>query len=236
LVITDGDDRKAAANMGKIFEYGLDAPQPGTLLLSAVAAFLYLFMVAGKPSARRTGVKTLSVALLAVLCVLVDGPLVLTLALLACAAGDAFLAQDDERAFLPGLLAFLVGHVLFVIVFVSRGNLDLIMGQPWRIVLGVVIILAALEMGRRLLPVAGELRIPVAIYIVVIVAMALSALAVPGWGVAVGAALFMASDTVLAAQKFLLAPERSPYLRASFVWISYYLAQLLMTLSVLALV
>ena len=139
--------------MGKIFEYGLDAPQPGTLLLSAVAAFLYLFMVAGKPSARRTGVKTLSVALLAVLCVLVDGPLV-----------------------------------------------------------------------------------PVAIYIVVIVAMALSALAVPGWGVAVGAALFMASDTVLAAQKFLLAPERSPYLRASFVWISYYLAQLLMTLSVLALV
>ena len=91
--------------MGKIFEYGLDAPQPGTLLLSAVAAFLYLFMVAGKPSARRTGVKTLSVALLAVLCVLVDGPLVLTLALLACAAGDAFLAHDDERAFLPGLLA-----------------------------------------------------------------------------------------------------------------------------------
>ncbi|MEX3011586.1 lysoplasmalogenase [Hoeflea sp. TYP-13] len=217
----------------QIFEYGLDSPQLGTLLFSAVAAFIYLFMVARPPSARRTGVKTLSVALLGVLSVVVDGPVLLTAALLACAAGDAFLAQDD-RAFLAGLAAFLAGHVLYVIVFVSRGDIGLAT-QPLRLVIAAVMILSTVMIALRLLPAVGDLKLPVAAYILVILSMGLAALSTPGWGVVGGAVLFMASDTVLAAQKFLLPQEDAPHPRALFVWISYYLAQLLIALSVLGL-
>ena len=44
---------RTGRGMMRIFEYGLDSPQFGGLLFSAVAAFIYLFMVARPPSARR---------------------------------------------------------------------------------------------------------------------------------------------------------------------------------------
>ena len=216
-----------------IFEYAIDSPQLGSLIFSAVAAFLYFFMVEKPPSARRTGAKTLAVALLAVLSVVVSGPWLLTAALLFCAAGDAFLAQDDERAFLAGLAAFFIGHVLYIVLFLGLGSNETVVEQPLRIVIGAAVVLFAMAAARRLIPAAGQLGPAVAAYIAVIVAMGLSALLMPGWGVVAGALLFMASDTVLAAQKFLLPPEGAPHLRGRFVWVSYYLAQVLITLSVL---
>ncbi len=221
--------------MQTIFQYPIDSPQLGTLLFSAVAAFIYLFLVAGTPSARRTGVKTLAIALLAVLSVLFDGPILLTIALLACAAGDALLAQDDERAFLLGLIAFLIGHIGYAALFASHGDVTLVAAQPWRVVVGIVMVLVAAVAARRLLPGVATMRLPVSLYMIVIVVMGLSSLLMDGWGVAIGAVLFMASDLVLAAQKFLLPSESKPYPRALFVWISYYLAQVVITLSVLEL-
>ena len=218
-----------------IFEYGIDSPQLGSLLFSAAAAFLYLFMVERPPSARRTGAKTLSVALLAALSVIVGGPLLLTAALLFCAAGDAFLAQDDERAFLAGLVAFLIGHVVYIVLFFGLGSSETVAAQPLRLALGGAMVLFAMVASTRLIPAAGALGPAVAAYIAVIVAMGLSALLMPGWGVVAGALLFMASDTVLATQKYLLPPEDAPYVRARFVWVSYYLAQALIALSVLQL-
>ena len=44
---------RTGRGMMRIFEYGLDSPQLGSLPFSAVAAFIYLFMVARPPSARR---------------------------------------------------------------------------------------------------------------------------------------------------------------------------------------
>ncbi|WP_419906814.1 lysoplasmalogenase family protein [Hoeflea sp.] len=219
-----------------IFEYGIDSPQLGSLLLSAAAAFLYFLMVERQPSARRTGAKTLAIALLAALSVIVGGPVLLTAALLLCAAGDAFLAQDDERAFLIGLAAFLVGHILYVVLFLGLGSSDVVVAQPLRLGIGAAIVLAAMAASVRIIPAAGHMGPAVAAYIAVIVAMGLSALLMPGWGVVAGAVLFMASDTVLATQKFLLPPEEAPFLRARFVWVSYYLAQVLITLSILQLI
>lgn len=221
--------------MKTIFQYPIDSPELGTLLFSAVAAFVYLFLVAGTPSARRTGVKTLAIALLAALSVLFNGPILLTVGLLACAAGDALLAQDDERAILAGLVAFLIGHIGYIALFASHGDVALVETQPWRVLVGVVMVVATVLAARRLLPAVADMRLPVSIYMVVIVVMGLSSLLMDGWGVAVGAVLFMASDLVLAAQKFLLPAESAPHPRALFVWISYYMAQVVITLSVLEL-
>ncbi|MCY6383544.1 lysoplasmalogenase [Hoeflea prorocentri] len=216
-----------------LFEYGLDTPLPGTLLFSAVAAFLYLLMVSRPPSARRTGVKTLAIALLAVLSVLANGPVLLTAGLLACAIGDALLAQDDDRAFQLGIGAFLLGHVAYIALFVTEGRIDLFSEQPLRIIIAIAIIGFCAVVARRLLPATGALKAAVSAYVVVIALMALFSLMMSGWGVVAGALLFVASDTVLALQRFLMPAEEGTPWRALFVWASYYLAQLLITLAVL---
>ena len=216
-----------------IFEYGLDSPQLGTLLFSVAAAFVYLFMVNRPASVRRTGVKTLAIALLAVLSLIFDGPVLLTAALIACAVGDALLAQDKDRTFLAGLVAFLIGHVLYIGLFYGVGSIETVVAEPVRLAVGVAIVIFAMLATLRLVPAAGPLGPAVGVYITVIVAMGLSALLMPGWGVVVGALCFMASDTVLALQKFLLPEQDTPQPHGFFVWVSYYLAQALITLSVL---
>jgi len=87
----------------------------------------------------------------------------------------------------------------------------------------------------RLRPGAGAApRLPVAAYTAAILAMGLAALLVPGWGIAAGAALFVASDALLATRKFLLAPEAAAGPRLGWaVWASYYLAQALIALILL---
>ena len=55
--------------------------------------------------AARTAVKTLAVALLAVLTFVENGPLLLFAALALSALGDAFLSRDGDRTFLAGLRA-----------------------------------------------------------------------------------------------------------------------------------
>ncbi|MEM9104646.1 MAG: lysoplasmalogenase [Pseudomonadota bacterium] len=219
----------------RIFEYGLTSEPLGSLLFSAVAAFIYLFMVNSPATMRRTAVKTLSVALLAVMVFLVDGPMLLLAALVACAMGDALLAQDDERMFLAGLLAFLIGHVFYIALFYSSGAMDVVVEQPVRLALGVGLMVFAMLATVRLVPAAGQLGPAVGAYITVIAAMGLSSLLMPGWGVFVGVLIFMASDTALAAGKFLhVQPDGTqPY--GHFVWSGYYLAQALITLSVLGL-
>lgn len=219
----------------QIFEYGLDSPPLGSLLFSAVAAFVYLFMVNRAPSVRRTAVKTLSIALLAVLALIVDGPVLLIASLIACALGDALLAQDNDRTFLAGLVAFLVGHVLYIALFYSLGSIETVVAEPVRLAVGAVMVIFAMLATLRLVPAAGALGPAVGAYITVIVAMGLSALLMPGWGVVAGALCFMASDTVLAMQKFMSPQNDAPQPHGHFVWISYYVAQVLIALSVLGL-
>ena len=57
----------------------------------------------------------------------------------------------------------------------------------------------------------------------------------PGWGVVVGAVVFMASDAALAAGRFLHVGEDGSQPYGHFVWVSYYLAQALIALSILGL-
>mgnify|MGYP001222862387 CR=1 FL=1 len=208
----------------------------GTLALSVVAAILYAFMQAGDPSWRRTAVKTAPVLLLAVLSLVQGGPWLLAAGLLASAAGDAALAQEGERPFLAGLAAFLLAHLLYIVLFIVHWpGADSFFAEPWRAAAALVLVVFCGLMLRRLLPaLPGEMRLPVVAYVAAITLMGLTAFGVPGIGVAAGATLFVASDAILATQKFLLA-EASPH-RAwtgHAVWALYYAAQLLIALAFL---
>lgn len=210
------------------FPGGIEAPANGTLILSVVAALLYLFMVRQPSSFRRTFAKTASIALLGMLVLIKGGPLLLAAALFLSALGDLFLAEEGERAFLGGLGAFLAAHIVYVALFgMAGGGAEVLAAEPWRLVLAGLIGTFAVGLFLRLRPALPDgMVIPVAVYVVAILAMGLTAMTLPSLAVIAGAVLFIASDAILAAGRFLLAPA-SPRqaIVAPLVWILYTAAQ-----------
>jgi len=218
------------------FPGGIEAPANGTLILSAVAAVLYLAMVRRPSSFRRTAVKTASIALLGMLVLIEGGPLLLAAALFLSALGDLFLAEEGERAFLAGLGAFLAAHIVYVALFgMAGGGAEALAAEPWRLILAGLIGAFAVGLFLRLKPALPDgMVVPVAVYVVAIMAMGLAAMTLPSVAVIAGAVLFIASDALLAAGRFLLAPA-SPRqaIVAPLVWILYTAAQVSITLGFL---
>ncbi len=149
------------------------------------------------------------------------------LGLLASLAGDVLLMFP--RWFVQGLTAFLLAHLCYIGAFTvaSTGQTTLWYGVPF-VVFGVLML-------RRLWPYLGNMRTPVLAYVAVILIMAwqaanrwLETRDTAGMLALIGAYLFVASDSVLAFDRF-----RSPIRGAPF-WIlsTYYAAQLLIALSV----
>lgn len=218
------------------FPGGIEATQNGTLVLSAVAAVLYLVMVGRPPSFRRTAAKTASIALLGVLVLVAEGPVLLAVALFLSALGDLFLAEDGDRAFRAGLVAFLAAHLVYVALFAMvGGGLAAMTSQPIRLAAAVAIGLFAVGMFLRLRPaLPSDLVLPVGLYVAAILAMGLTAVALPSVTVIAGAVLFIASDAVLAVGRFLIPSGSSRQtLVAPAVWVLYYAAQAAITLGFL---
>ena len=214
----------------------IESTANGLLLLSVIAAVLYTLMVHRVPGWRRTIAKTAGVFLLGLLAYSVGGPLLLALALMASAAGDAALAAEEERWFLPGLVAFLVAHLLYVALFATgSAGMGILIAVPLRGVWAAAMVIAALVLLLRLLPaVPAAMRVPVVVYALAIAAMGIVSVTVPGYVIAVGATLFIVSDAILAIRKYLMA-ETSPHeVWAGYaVWVFYYAAQFVITLGVL---
>lgn len=128
----------------------------------------------------------------------------LVVALVLGMLGDiALLDETVEARFTAGLAAFLVGHLAYVACFVALG---LTLG--WWLAGGVVVMVVALAVGNGVLP--GALRdggwglaVPVAVYMGVIGAMTITAWLTEDWWIAVGASVFVCSDSVLAINKFV---------------------------------
>lgn len=203
----------------------------GILEVAALlAAVGYLGLTARAPSLLRSLTKTLSVAALACAAVIAGGPAWLVLGLSFCAVGDYFLSLEGERAFMGGVGAFALGHLAYVVLFLGdpSSDLGLIRVMPG---LGMACAIAALGpvMVAILAPRAGDLKLPVTIYIPIILAMGLAALSLTSpaliW-VLPAAMSFMASDVILAFETFVLAQNHplrrfTPYL----VWPLYWGAQ-----------
>lgn len=117
--------------------------------------------------------------------------------------GDLLLIPKAQRAFMAGVLAFLLGHVAFGVAFVLAG-----VAWPWTTFALAILALPALLVARTLLPRApASLRGPLLAYISVISAMVALAVGsvVAGTGpLALLAALaFYLSDLAVARDRFL---------------------------------
>ena len=123
--------------------------------------------------------------------------------LVAGAAGDVALLGRGARAFVIGLLAFLVGHVAYVVALSHVVPMSRWLGAAGLYAL-LPIAVAAFAL-RALWPKLGGLRGPVIAYVVTIVAMVIGAVAARESYplLALGAALFFASDLAVARDRFL---------------------------------
>ena len=151
--------------------------------------------------------------------------------------GDVSLAYQEvfprqkERYFLVGLGAFLMGHLFYIAAFAFLPQ----SGALWLLV--AVLLFLALLCAQRFFRVdLGTMRLPVYAYAAVISIMAglASGTAVggqnlQGWLVCIAAWLFVFSDGVLALLYF--GRPRGRWLTAANLG-SYYLAQLLLALSI----
>lgn len=139
-------------------------------------------------------------------------------------AGDVFLLWPGQ-GFLPGLVSFLLAHLAYIAAFSVPVRFG---AKP--VVFAVYGMVAALILSQLWSDVPSALRVPVVGYVVCLACMAAQAAA--WWRsapaspfarrAAIGGALFMASDSLLAINKFA-----SP-LPLSALWIlsTYWLAQL----------
>lgn len=140
-------------------------------------------------------------------------------ALMGSVAGDILLDIGFADLFIFGLAAFLIGHVFYTVLFFMYAKRP--DGLSKMIIAGLVIFAGAMMWLFRDIP--PGLYGPVVAYIAVIITMSIGALLVPAanrllfWG----AFLFIASDMVLAVNKFLVAV---PYGRLINITL-YFLAQ-----------
>jgi uncharacterized membrane protein YhhN len=147
-------------------------------------------------------------------------------ALIFSLAGDVFLMLPSDR-FIAGLAAFLVAHLCYVGGFLFDGPA------------GVAVAISAVIVAALLAPLAvrilralrsqPEMRGPVSAYIVVIAAMLVLALASGNVLAAVGAALFVASDSMIAWDRFVQPFGAAPVA----IMVTYHLGQAGLVLSLI---
>lgn len=211
----------------------LAALPAATLFVAAACGYI---VSAGSPHRRAIWyTKPFAMPLLALTYVLASGnPNFWILAGLGCgAAGDVLLIRAERTGFfLAGLAAFLLGHLAYLAAFLGpvlrTGPVP-----PWAFAAAAPLAAYGVLVYRRLRPGTGALKLPVALYTVVILAMALAALlrvssatGLSFWLPLFGALCFVASDTLLAFQRFR-RPIRSG---RTLVALTYVAAQTLIVL------
>lgn len=204
-------------------------------IVAGLAALAYLPMAPQRPNLLRSFTKTLAVAALAVGAA--GGPAWLVVALGACALGDWLLSRDGDAAFMAGVAAFAVGHLAYIVLFLTHPLADTsLLALPGRTALAAGLIVLGVVVAVVLFRKAGDLRVPVLGYVPVIIGMGLAALSLPRDGalmlVLPAALAFVLSDLILALETFVLpqghaALRFTPYLVWPFYWAAqagFYLA------------
>ncbi|MEV8336069.1 lysoplasmalogenase [Streptomyces niveus] len=195
---------------------------PGALLAAfALAALVELVSVAVDARTGQLLAKPLLMPLLAAYVAARGGPRLLVAALLLGWGGDVFLLSSADGAFLAGMGCFAAGHLCYLVLFGRRRTrAGLALGYG----LALVVALALLWSG---LP--AELRTPVAVYSLLLAAMACRASAL-GPLAGAGGALFLLSDTLIATG---VAHRPQPPAADLWIMLTYIAAQALLTAGIL---
>ncbi|GAA1719480.1 lysoplasmalogenase [Streptomyces yatensis] len=139
---------------------------------------------------------------LAVWALVRGGPWPLPAALVCGCGGDVLLQIGGDTAFLAGMGCFAAGHLCYLALFTRTGRGAPLTGARWpRTAPWVAAGYGAAWLGTVALLWSGlepDLRLPVAGYSLLLTVMALAALGAGPW-TGLGGALFMLSDTLIAA-------------------------------------
>lgn len=180
--------------------------------------------------------KPLTTALIILIALTANDPIsgryqnLIVVGLVAALIGDVALMLPDQRWFMYGLLSFLGAHLMYIAAFnlERNGNAAWYYAVPFA-VYGLVMLI-------WLWPHLGPMRAPVTLYVGVIMIMAWQA--ANRWLIGreadgtllalVGAYLFVASDSVLAVERFRGTWRSAPF----WVLSTYFTAQWLIALSV----
>jgi len=202
------------------------------LRLSLAASLAYFLFQSREPISGSVMLKGLSVTTLAAMVGrTLDGRdgLLLCLALAFGSLGDVLLDWNQDL-FPAGLGAFLIGHFLYIALFLRNRPRPLrLQAQDKAIIAGLFVFAAV--MGGYLLPATGGLAPAVAVYMCALTGMVICAvvLGLPERWLVIGALLFLTSDTILAISKF-----KSPVPGREFlIWPTYYIGQLLIAIGFL---
>lgn len=191
-----------------------------------LAAMIYLPMTEDEPSVPRTVVKALPLIFFAYAAWQAGNTAYLVAGLFLSALGDIALSRLNKQTFLFGLAAFALAHLLYVFHFLVLSQTPLweafVLNAPMAIFLVGYAVLAELW----LVPYTMDLKWPVRAYVVLITLMGLAALTMPIGTAFLGAAFFIASDTLLAFQLFRLDEDNPMTGRVGWaIWIFYIAAQ-----------
>ncbi len=156
-------------------------------------------------------------------------------ALAFCLVGDVLL-MVPRNLFIPGLAAFLAGHAFFIVGLLQPGPSSSI--RPFAfsspglaLASGLVLLVEALPATIILRSILrhgqGALVGPVCLYMVAILTMVVLATNVGRTSAAIGAVCFLASDTLLATDRFVRPIRQGTLL----VHITYHVAQVLLVVS-----
>jgi uncharacterized membrane protein YhhN len=180
-------------------------------------------------------VSTLLVIAVALLSFLTPGmqpsfTLCITLGLVLSLGGDVALMFESSKAFVIGLVLFLLAHVVYSIAFTVPNGF-----HPQDLISAAVLLAVGVAVYLFLKPGLGSMKGPVILYIVVICVMVNRAVSTffgdafsttQAWLMTLGATLFWLSDLLLAINRF-----RRPIKAEPLGLFLYYGGQLLIALS-----
>ncbi|GHA55040.1 hypothetical protein GCM10008927_21110 [Amylibacter ulvae] len=207
--------------------------------ISALLAVIQLlFFCYRDNSFGKTLTKTSSILFLLIFAILTKSPILFIIGLGLCAAGDYLLSRDGDKNFLMGVGAFALGHLFYAALFITHPlPLFDVIGDGLGLKLLAAIIAIGALMGVILWRRTGELKIPVTGYVIIICLMGMTSLKFLGLDratIILGVGLFMASDIVLALEKFVLGKDSFWRVFTPFiVWATYWGAQFFLTFGVI---
>jgi uncharacterized membrane protein YhhN len=144
--------------------------------------------------------------------------------------GDVALMFQSGRAFLVGLVLFLLAHIVYTVAFTVPNGF-----HPQDPIVGLVLLAVAVAVYHYLKPGLGAMKAPVILYILVICTMVSRAASTffgdaftttQAWLISLGAILFWLSDLMLAVNRF-----RHPFRLEPLGLYLYYGGQVLIALS-----
>ncbi|AUG81051.1 hypothetical protein CFP65_6395 [Kitasatospora sp. MMS16-BH015] len=151
-----------------------------------------------------------------------DAPKLLAPALLLSAGGDVALQFGHDTAFLAGMGSFAAAHVCYVTMFVKRGALS---DRKRSALVAAAYAAAWAVMITQLWPGLGDLKLPVALYSLLLASTAVTSAGI-NWRAGLGGGLFLLSDTLIATQlaKWKELPGHEFWIMATYVVAQYLLA------------